>query len=74
MQLRYKLYMYIKTHCVNDFIEVEEEPHISVGTADKSKPITQSCYHTLRGRGRGRGRGGGREREGGREEGREGGR
>ena len=55
MKLRHTCVHVIKTHCVDDFIEVEEKSHISLGTADESKPITQSCYHTLRGRGGGDG-------------------
>ena len=34
-------------HGVNDFIEVEEESGVSLGTSDEPKPIPQSCHHTL---------------------------
>ena len=45
------------TYSVNDFIEVEEKPRVSLGTFDETKPIPQSCYHSL-----GRGGGGGERR------------
>ena len=35
------------THQANDFIEVEEHSHVSLGTTDETKPVPQSCNYTL---------------------------
>ncbi len=37
----------MNTNWINDFIKMEEHPHVSGGTFNKPKSVSKSNYHTL---------------------------